>query len=86
MKKFLAVLLIAFISCSAIEDISLEGPMRKAAPNISNISSAIDFLKGLGVYEQIKKAAVNVGKALAISHCSKFVPQDYCQQIVENLE
>ena len=84
MKKFLATLLIAFISCSAVEDISLSGLYRKIAP--APLNKTIKYLKEERIYEQLQRATVNVGKAFAVNLCSKYVYKDLCHVIVLNLE
>ena len=84
MKKFLATLLIAFISCSAVEDISLSGLYKKRAP--APLNETIKYLKEERIYEQLQRATVNVGKAFAVNLCSKYVSQDLCHKVVLNLE
>ena len=45
------------------------------------IDEAIQFLKDIGIYDQL----INMAKTAAVNLCAKFFPRNICQAIVDNL-
>ena len=69
MKKFLAFLLIAIVTCEAVEELDLQ---------IRIPSDPTDQIK-----KRLKELIINSGKKAAVQFCSKYLPQNVCQSAVD---
>ena len=75
MKKFLAILLIAFIACEAVEEITLQSIW-------DNVNEAIDWLRDHGYLDKIKEAIRTIGKYYALKICKNYLNEDICNQVI----
>ena len=69
MKKFLAFLLIAIVTCEAVEELDLQ---------IRIPTDPTDQIK-----KKLKELIINSGKKAAVQFCSKYLPQNVCQSAVD---
>ena len=72
MKKFLVFLLIAIITCEAVEELYLKG-----------YETPYDILKER--CQKVKEILINYGKKAAVDYCTKFLSQKICQTAVDCL-
>ena len=72
MKKFLVFLLIAIITCEAVEKLDLQG-----------IKPPVDPTKLIA--QKLKEIIVSYGKKVAVDYCSKYFSKDVCQTAVDQL-
>ena len=72
MKKFLVFLLIAIVTCEAIEELNLQARIPTDPTN------PIDQIK-----KRLKELIINSGKKAAVQFCSKYLPQNVCQSAVD---
>ena len=97
MKKFLAVLLIAIVSCETVQDLDLESWWTKIRDKVVNtvksvwdtlrdvVKSAVNWLKENGYFDLLKNKIIEMGKTAATAWCSNYVSAELCSNAVEGV-
>ena len=84
MKKFLALLLIAFIVCETVEEeIDMNSWFSKIWKKITGaVKKAWNWLKEKGILNTIKNLLKTVGKAAATALCSAYFTPAVCATVI----
>ena len=87
MKKFLFVLLVAFIASAAVEDVTIEGwwddVVEAFKKIIEKVNGVIQWLKDNGFWEPLINLLKKYGKPKAIEYCDSLIhKEDICTDIV----
>ena len=87
MKKFLFVLLVAFIASTAVEDVTVEGwwddVVEAFKKIIEKVKGVIQWLKDNGYWDTLIELLKKYGKQKAIEFCVSLIhKEDICTDIV----
>ena len=84
MKKFLALLLIAFIVCETVEEeIDMNSWFSKIWNKITGaVKKAWNWLKEKGILSTIKNILITVGKAAATALCANYFSAAICGTVI----
>ena len=87
MKKFLFVLLVAFIASTAVEDVTVEGwwddVVEAFKKIIEKVKSVIQWLKDNGYWDKLIELLKKYGKPKAIEFCVSLIhKEELCTDIV----
>ena len=82
MRKFLIILLIAFIVCSEVVEIS---DAEKTITNKNSKKEAKEWLIKAGVYNEVVLMYKAVGIHPSIAHCKKITKSDLCDIYIKIL-
>ena len=91
MKKFLAILLIAIIACSAVsvveeEDLDLEKLKIKVPSWLQKaVKKALKEVKKRGIDKLILDALKKEGKKAGVKLCSRYFKEEVCEKVTDEL-
>lgn len=86
MKKFLAILLIAFIVCQTVEEQDMNGWWKKLWDKIKKaVKKAWNWLKNNGWLDKIKNALITAGKYAAVALCKRWFDEETCNGVIGEL-
>ncbi len=97
MKKFLAILLIAIVSCETVQDLDLESIWTKIRDAVVDtvksvwdtlrdaVKGAVNWLKENGYFDLLKGKIIEMGKNAATAWCAQYVGAELCSNAVEGV-
>ncbi len=89
MRKFLVILFIAFIACAEVAEIS-DAEQKIRIKNVFKkirdlVKKAKDWLKKVGVYDQVVELIKTAGKYAGKALCKKITKSDLCDTYIDQL-